>query len=124
MVIAAAQTMATSPHTGFKRTEIGLIPDDWDLRSLDAVAVVTSGKRLPKGHALVERPTPHPYIRVSDMRSGTVDSSEIRFVPEDVAPTIKRYRIFSDEIYISVAGTLGLVGIIPVQLSGANLTEN
>lgn len=58
------------------------------------------------------------------MRQGGVETSDLRFVPEDVAPLIRAYRIFSDDIFISVAGTLGIVGRIPAALNGANLTEN
>ena len=58
------------------------------------------------------------------MRPGTVSTTDLRFVPTDVFPVIKRYRIFKEDIFISVAGTLGIVGKIPHQLDGANLTEN
>jgi type I restriction enzyme S subunit len=58
------------------------------------------------------------------MRMGGVKLAAIRYVPEDVAPSIRAYRIFKDDIFISVAGTLGIVGRIPSQLDGANLTEN
>ena len=37
---------------------------------------------------------------------------------------IKNYTISVDDVYISIAGTIGLVGIIPTILDGANLTEN
>ena len=109
---------------GHKQTDGGLIPEDWEVRSLDSIAFVTSGKRLPLGRSLTDHETPHPYIRVSDMRPGSVSLADIQFVPVEVFPSIKRYRIFSDDIFISVAGTLGIVGRIPVQLDGANLTEN
>ena len=39
-------------------------------------------------------------------------------------PAIKRYRIYQTDIFISVAGSLGIVGKIPAELDGANLTEN
>lgn len=58
------------------------------------------------------------------MRQGGVDTSDLRFVPEDVAPSIRAYRIFKDDIFVSVAGTLGTVGRIPAEIDGANLTEN
>ena len=109
---------------GYKQTEVGVIPEDWEVKSLDSVAFVTSGKRLPLGCYLTEHKTPHPYIRVTDMRLGTVSLAEIRFVPVEVFPAIKRYRIFKEDIFISVAGTLGIVGKIPPELDGANLTEN
>ncbi len=109
---------------GYKQTEVGVIPDDWDVKTIDQVGFVTSGKRLPLGSSLVDYPTPHPYIRVTDMRRGTVSLSDIKFVPQSVFPAIRRYRVFRDDIFISVAGSLGIVGKIPSELDGANLTEN
>lgn len=108
----------------YKQTDVGVIPEDWEVKPLDIISFVTSGKRLPLGKTLTENETPHPYIRVTDMRMGTVSVSDLKFVPVDVFPSIKRYRIFKDDIFISVAGTLGIVGKIPLELDGANLTEN
>jgi type I restriction enzyme, S subunit len=38
--------------------------------------------------------------------------------------SIKRYTISANDVYISIAGTIGLTGRIPHELEGANLTEN
>ena len=111
-------------RSGHKQTEAGLIPADWSAATLDSMAFVTSGKRLPLGTKLTERETPHPYIRVTDMRPGTVSLADLRHVPAEVFPFIKNYRIFEKDIFISVAGTLGIVGKVPPELDGANLTEN
>ncbi|MAT40101.1 MAG: hypothetical protein CL946_10915 [Ectothiorhodospiraceae bacterium] len=107
-----------------KKTEIGLIPKDWDAVTLESISDVKSGKRLPKGYYLTDNVTPHPYIRVSDMHQGGVDLSDIQYVPAGASSGISNYRIFVDDIFISVAGSLGIVGIIPKALNGANLTEN
>ena len=58
------------------------------------------------------------------MRPGGIDLSGIKYVPEDIAPAIRAYRIFRNDIFISVAGTLGILGRVPESLDGANLTEN
>ena len=58
------------------------------------------------------------------MRPGGIDLRDIKFVPDEAYPAIKNYRIFRNDIFISVAGTLGIVGTIPAELDGANLTEN
>lgn len=100
------------------------LPGGWSLPLLDQIARVTSGKRLPKGRSVTALPTPHPYIRVTDMRMGKVDLTNIHYVPEDVAPKIARYTVDAGDLYISCAGTLGIVGMVPSVLSGANLTEN
>ena len=109
---------------GYKRTEVGVIPEDWDRARVGDVARVKGGKRLPSGFVLVDTPTPYPYLRVTDMYPGGVTQAEIRYVPEKAFPAIRNYRIYSDDIFISVAGTLGIVGVVPPNLSGANLTEN
>lgn len=109
---------------GYKRTEVGVIPEDWNVVPLDCISLVTSGKRLPAGHYVTERETPHPYIRVSDMYQGGVITNDIKYVPQEAFPPISQYRIYKGELFISVAGTLGLVGVIPESLDGANLTEN
>lgn len=113
-----------SVRPGYKRTEVGVIPEDWAVSRVDQIGDVEGGKRLPLGRSLTERRTSHPYIRVSDMKNGTIAADAVLFVPEDVFPSIRNYRISSDDIYISVAGTLGLIGRVPPELDGANLTEN
>lgn len=76
------------------------------------------------GYFVSDVVTSHPYIRVTDMRPGRVDMREVKYVPEAAFPPIRNYRIYKDDLFISVAGTLGIVGKIPDALDGANLTEN
>lgn len=109
---------------GYKETPIGMIPEDWDIVKIQEIADVKGGKRLPKGESLVETVTPYPYIRVTDMYMGGVHTENLLYVPEHIQPSIKRYTIGKDDLFISVAGTLGIVGKIPIELDGANLTEN
>ncbi|MAM88325.1 MAG: restriction endonuclease [unclassified Hahellaceae] len=109
---------------GYTDSELGEIPEDWNIKNIEDIATVKGGKRLPKGEQLLTTPTKHPYIRVADMFYGGVTTDDLRFVPEHVAPLIKNYTMNENEIFISVAGTLGIVGKIPKLLNGANLTEN
>lgn len=85
---------------------------------------VKGGKRLPKGQFVQDKKTTHPYIRVTDMHSDRLDTSDIKYITDEQFEKIKRYTISSDDVYVSNAGTIGLVGKVPNWLSGANLTEN
>lgn len=100
------------------------LPEGWSLKRLDELARVTSGKRIPKGRRLSTAQTDHPYIRVTDMFMGGVDATGIQYVPDEVFSEISQFTVASGDIFISCAGTLGLVGIVPESLNGANLTEN
>lgn len=113
-----------SVREGYKQTEIGVIPEEWEVKRIEEIAEVKGGKRLPKGNSLTEEKTPYPYIRVTDMYMGGINSTGVLYVPIDIQPQIKNYTISKDDLFISVAGTLGLVGDVPPELHNANLTEN
>lgn len=100
------------------------IPDSWKWTKLGEMVTVLGGKRIPAGKKLTKNDTGHVYIRVSDMKDNTVSTNDLQYVPEDIYLGISRYIINKDDIYITVAGTIGRVGKIPPELDGANLTEN
>jgi type I restriction enzyme S subunit len=88
------------------------------------IADVKGGKRLPKGMVVHDEKTPHPYLRVVDFNDDGLDRSKIKYIDDNAFVKVKRYTISSTDVYISIAGTIGRVGVIPNDLSGANLTEN
>lgn len=96
----------------------------YPIRYLGELVEVKGGKRLPKGAPYSDIPTKHPYIRVCNFVSGSIDETDLKFLSLEIHSKISRYTISSEDIYISIAGTIGLAGIIPEHLSGANLTEN
>jgi type I restriction enzyme S subunit len=96
-----------------------------DRMTIESLAEVKGGKRLPKGEKLSDEVTDHPYIRVADFTDkGTIDLSDIKYISKEIHEQIKRYVISKDDLYISIAGTIGKTGFVPPELDGANLTEN
>lgn len=100
------------------------IPASWKWVRLGEIATVLGGKRIPAGRKLTTENTGHIYIRVSDMKDDFVSTNNLMYVPHDIYSTISKYIINKEDIYITVAGTIGRVGKIPPGLNGANLTEN
>lgn len=100
------------------------IPESWRWVRLGDVASVLGGKRIPAGRTLTTENTGYKYIRVSDMKNGSVSIDSLLYVPSDIYPSISRYIINKEDVYITVAGTIGRVGKIPQQIDGSNLTEN
>ncbi|WP_104712467.1 restriction endonuclease subunit S [Helicobacter cetorum] len=94
------------------------------LITLKNIAEVKGGKRIPKGEDFSTQKTPYPYIRVSDFKNNSVDMSNLKYISQSIFEQIKNYTISTKDIYISIAGTIGLVGIIPNELDNKSLTEN
>jgi len=106
------------------KLRFGEFDGEWIEKKLGDIATVKGGKRIPKGYLLESEKNGYPYITVTDMDNGSVSLNDIRYVPLEVIDKIKNYRITTKDVFISVAGTLGIVGIIPKSLNNANLTEN
>ena len=58
------------------------------------------------------------------MKNRTISFDDLKYIDDDVFQEIKNYTISSDDLYLTIAGTIGDVGEIPQEVSGMNLTEN
>lgn len=100
------------------------IPASWSWCRLRNIASIKGGKRIPVGEKLTTENTGHMYIRVADMKENTVKTDDIHYISESIYQKIKSYTISTEDLYITVAGTIGSVGEIPKVFDNANLTEN
>ena len=105
-------------------SELGMIPKGWEVKELGSICEVKGGKRLPKGMSLLDNKTSYPYLRVTDVTNGYVNMNSIKYIDEQTREKISRYIIEYNDLYISIAGTIGLVGGINKKLDKASLTEN
>lgn len=96
----------------------------WEEKKLGDVCNVLSGKRVPKGNKLTSVNTGLKYITVSDMGDKFVSNKDIKYITQEIETKIKKYKVITGDIIISVAGTLGKVNIITEEFNNANLTEN
>jgi type I restriction enzyme S subunit len=108
----------------YKRTEVGVIPEDWGLLTLKSLVdgsrgirygIVQPGKYDPKGRYMV---------RGQDYSRGWVDPAELFRVSATVEEPFANARIRHRDILITIVGaSTGKVAIVPQWLDGANLTQ-
>ncbi|GBG05907.1 hypothetical protein PAT3040_00392 [Paenibacillus agaridevorans] len=110
--------------TGYKQTEAGVIPVDWDVSILNELiekdrtiryGIVQPGRFDPNGRYLV---------RGQDYSFGWVDSNKLFKVSEQVESRYKKARLNSGDIIITIVGAgTGHVEIVPIWLQGSNITQ-
>ena len=100
--------------------------DGYSIATLDSLCSVKGGKRLPADGELLDTPTVHPYIRVRDLGSNRYVclTNQFQYIDEETHSAISRYIVNTNDIVISIVGTIGLIGKIHTSLNNANLTEN
>ncbi|MFL6311909.1 MAG: restriction endonuclease subunit S [Terriglobales bacterium] len=101
-----------------------LNPKGWPEKTIGELCEVKGGKRLPKGEEYSPTPTPFRYIRVTDLRAGSINESALVYLTPVVQAKIARYIVNTGDLIISIAGSIGLIAPVPQSLDGANLTEN
>ena len=102
------------------------LPNGYNIVTLDSLCTVKGGKRLPADCELLDTPTEHPYIRVRDVGSSRYVclTDQFQYIDEETHSAISRYIVNTDDIVISIVGTIGLLGKVHSSLNKANLTEN
>ena len=106
------------PHYPFE------LPKGWVWCRLEELCCIKGGKRIPRGFTFSKSKTKHVYLRVTDMKECSIMLTDLKYIDDDVFEQIKNYTIDSNDLYLTIAGTIGSVGIIPKEVSGMNLTEN
>lgn len=87
---------------------------------------ISGGKRIPKELDYSPFETTHYYPTVGDFEDGGINLEKSKFIDDKTFEVIKRYELKESDVYISAAGTIGKVGVLPTVPEGytVSLTEN
>lgn len=97
---------------------------EWTVETIGDICNVKGGKRLPKGHNYSEIKTPYRYIRVADINNGQINPEWLNYLKPETHEQIKRYKVHTGDVIISIAGTVGVTVPVGSSLDSINLTEN
>ena len=100
------------------------LPQGWAWVRMESLCSVKGGKRIPVGETFASSPTNHIYIRVTDMKDHSLSNKSLKYISDALYERLKQYTISKDDLYLTIAGTIGDVGIVPEDFDGMNLTEN
>jgi type I restriction enzyme S subunit len=107
----------------YKQTEVGVIPEDWNVRSLQdsteaqrpiSYGIVQTGPHIPNGV---------PCLRVLDINDGRINKTELIRTSKQISDSYRRTLLKAGDLVIPLRGKVGDVGIIDEELEGANLTR-
>ena len=119
-----AADFPTSPFAKGRAEKCFDLPQTWEWVRLGDFSKIKGGKRLPQNHKFSSNKTPYIYIQVTNMKNGTILSDNLKYLSQETQQEISKYTISKDDLYITIAGTIGDIGIVPEEFDGMNLTEN
>ncbi|MEH2279763.1 MAG: restriction endonuclease subunit S [Nostoc sp.] len=92
----------------FKRSPLGMIPDEWEIKLLSTVADVSSGVTLGRkvtGLGTIEL----PYLRVANVQDGYLDLSEVKTI-HIYKEELSRYLLQPNDVLMNEGGDYDKLG--------------
>jgi type I restriction enzyme, S subunit len=112
---------AQIPH-GYKQTEVGVIPEDWDTRSCSALSdLITVG--------IVIRPTQYytkqgvPALRSANIREDRIDDADMVFISEKANALLSKSQVRMGDVLTVRTGYPGTSAVVPPSFAGTNCID-
>ena len=109
---------------GYKQTEVGVIPQQWETRHLrdlvDGLNPITYGVLKPGSYV----PNGVPLLQIKDVIHGDIDAAQLHRIGPILDRQYFRTKLIGGEIVVSLVGTIGRIAHIPDSLAGGKLHRN
>lgn len=93
-------------HDRFQQTEVGEIPEGWEVRKLDSLGHIQAGRQRSPHHVTG---APRPYLRVANVFDGRIDTEDVFNMPF-TDQEFSRYKLHAGDILLNEGQSLELVG--------------
>jgi type I restriction enzyme S subunit len=109
--------------SGYKQTEVGVIPEDWDVKRLGEL--VDQRRKITYGIVVPGPETVNgvPLIRAQDYSKGWVSIDDLYRVSHKIDETYKRSRVRTGDVLLTIVGSVGNVASVPQLFNGSNITQ-
>lgn len=110
---------------GFKQTEVGVIPEDWDdVRLGDLTTKVGSGI-TPTGGERVYKQEGRPFLRSQNVGWGKLLLDDIAFIDEQTHSTFQDTQIEDKDVFLNITGaSIGRSTIADHRVVGGNVNQH
>lgn len=99
---------------GYKQTEMGVIPEDWEVKSLASLAdKIMVGIASAATHAY--RPTGIPMLRNQNIKPGRLDDNDLLFIAPEYEAGYRNKRLRAGDLLTIRTGYPGVTAIVPEQ---------
>src|SRR5271157_5958137 len=103
----------------------GLLLSDWDLVSIDDVAIQVGSGVTPRGGRESYLNSGVPLVRSQNVLMNRLDLSDVAFIGEDVHEQMSRSSLRPGDVLLNITGaSIGRVAVVPSELKVANVNQH
>jgi type I restriction enzyme S subunit len=111
--------------SGYKRTELGLIPEDWDVEQLGKLTEKIGSGITPTGGSRVYRDSGRPFMRSQNVDWGHLDLDDIAFIDDATHSTFEATEIRTGDVFLNITGaSIGRSAVADQRVAGGNVNQH
>ncbi len=110
---------------GYKRTEVGVIPEDWSVAELGHVTQKIGSGITPTGGSQVYKQQGRPFLRSQNVGWGRLILDDIVFIDEATHQTFPASEIKEGDVFLNITGaSIGRSAIADARVVGGNVNQH
>lgn len=111
-------------HKKFKKTEIGEIPVDWEIRKLEEISTNITKGTTPTTYGHHYKESGVSFLRVENIKeNGNINLSDIKYISPETHEFLSRSKLAEGDILFSIAGAIGRCALITANILPANINQ-
>jgi type I restriction enzyme S subunit len=110
---------------GYKQTEVGVIPEDWEVSTIDECTSKVGSGKTPTGGSSVYVDSGRPFIRSQNVGWGKLDLSDVAFISEAIHLTFTGSELQESDILLNITGaSIGRCAKADETIEGGNVNQH
>ncbi|MFM5509027.1 restriction endonuclease subunit S [Aeromonas rivipollensis] len=110
---------------GYKASELGQIPEDWEVLAIDDCATKVGSGKTPNGGASVYIDAGRPFVRSQNIGWGRLILDDVAYISDDIHNTFSGSEIKEGDVLLNITGaSIGRCAITEGDIVGGNVNQH
>lgn len=110
---------------GYKQTELGVLPEDWEVKTLGELTSKIGSGITPTGGNKVYKSTGRPFVRSQNIGWSTMLLDDIAFIDEATHNTFTSTEIKKSDVLLNITGaSIGRAAVAIDEVIGGNVNQH
>ncbi|MDX7681853.1 restriction endonuclease subunit S [Aeromonas caviae] len=110
---------------GYKSSELGQIPEDWEVLAIDDCATKVGSGKTPNGGASVYIDAGRPFVRSQNIGWGKLILDDVAYISDDIHNTFSGSEIKEGDVLLNITGaSIGRCAITEEYIVGGNVNQH
>jgi type I restriction enzyme S subunit len=110
---------------GYRRTEVGVVPKDWEVASLGEKTTKVGSGITPTGGSKVYKKEGRPFLRSQNVGWGNLLLDDVAFIDDRTHETFRTTEVETDDVFLNITGaSIGRSAVADDRVTGGNVNQH